>query len=200
MLFFDLLGPLLAYKVAREQGIGTVGALLISSLFPLIGLALNARDGHKLDLFGLTVLIGTGAGGILSLIVDSPRPTLIFTSVLPTLTFAIGCLMSLRRTPMLFELSLAAIGGPGSQKGAEFTRKWNELAGFRRYFRNITMVWGTAYVLEAGVKIAIVMHSSTGRALASVSLLSTGIAIALGIWTAAYGNWQQRHSPKTTAR
>jgi hypothetical protein len=200
MLFFDLIGPLVAYKVARESGLGTVGALLVSALFPLIGLALNAREQRKLDTFGLTVLIGTAAGGLLSLIFDSPRPTLIFTSVLPTLTFAVGCLVSLRRKPMLFEVSLAAIGGPSSKKGAEFARKWDELDGFRRYFATITMVWGTAYVLEAGVKIAVILHSSTGHALASVSLLSTGIAIVLGLWTAAYGNWKQRHGAQVVAR
>ena len=193
MLTFDLVGPLVAYKELRIHSVGTVTALLVAAAFPLAGVLLTAFRERHVDALGLTVMVGTGAGAVLSLIFNSPRPTLIFTGVVPGFAFAVACLLSLRRKPLIYQIALTYLGGPDVGRGAKFASRWHEQPGFRRYFRNVTAGWGIAYLLESGIKTAIVFATSTGSALALVGSLSFVVVGVLGAWTAVYAHLAQRH-------
>jgi hypothetical protein len=192
MLAFDIAGPLLAYRLVRDNSGGTVTALLVASAIPLLGVILTAIRERHLDPLGLIVMIGTGAGGLLSVLVDSPRPTLLFTTVLPTFAFGIGCLVSLRRTPLLYSIALAFVGGPDSPKGKGFAADWRDHAGFRRYFRNVTLAWGLTYLVESAAKTAIIARSSTGTSLALAGTLSTVVTALLIVGMLVYARIAQR--------
>jgi hypothetical protein len=149
------------------------------------------RD-RRLDTIGLTVLLGTGSGAVLSVIVNSPRPTLLFTGVVPIVVFAIACLLSLRRSPLIYEIALAYFGGPHSDRGAKFAARWDDEAGFRRYFRRVTTGWGVAYLAEASVKTTIVLTASTGTALVATGALSFAVLGLLAAWMIIYAYVAQR--------
>jgi hypothetical protein len=192
MLGFDLIGPLVAYRELRTHSVGTVTALLVAAAFPLVGVLLTAVRARHIDAIGLTVVVGTGAGAVLSLIFGSPRPTLVFTGVLPGFAFAVACLLTVRRTPLIYQIALTYFGGPHVPRGAAFALRWQEQAGFRRYFRRVTLGWGATYLVESAVKTAVVFTTSTGKALAAVGSLSLIVVIALSGWTAAYAVFVQR--------
>ena len=78
------------------------------------------------------------------------------------------------------------------------TRLW-QYEGYRRVFRTITAVWGTAFLLEAAVPVVIVYDTSTGMALASSAVTPFLWAAILSAGTVAYGAHRKKKGERTTA-
>ena len=190
IVVFDVAGPLAAYHVLRSAGLTTVAALLLSGVFPALGLTIRAIWHRRLDVVGVVVLAGIVAGSVLGLISHSSRLILAEGSV-PTAVFGLACLGSLRaRRPLMFTLALE-FTGPGTAKGRDMTLFWSH-AGFRRSFRVITAVWGVGFLLEAALRIVIVYLTPAGTALtisAVTPFLFAGILMA---WTVAFGAGQKK--------
>src|SRR5580704_8541404 len=55
---FDIAGPLAAYSLLRSAGLGTVGALVLSGIFPAAGLILGMARDRRVDVVGVLVLLG----------------------------------------------------------------------------------------------------------------------------------------------
>jgi uncharacterized membrane protein len=112
----------------------------------IAGLAIS----RKVDVVGLFVLIGIAIGSIVGLVSHSAKLVLL-EGIVPTSVFGLVCLGSLVTTrPMMFRFALAFMG-PETKKGQDFTDMWR-YEGFRHVFRVITVVWGVAYIVEAGIK------------------------------------------------
>jgi hypothetical protein len=188
----DVGAPLATYSLLRSAGLSTVSALILSGLFPALGVATDAIRHRRLDVVGALVLAGIVAGTVLGLVSHSARLVLMEGSV-PTAIFAVGCLGSLRaRRPLMFSLSVEFIG-PDSAKGREMTAFW-EFAPFRRIFRIITAVWGAGLLIEAGLRAIVVYNTSTGTALA-ISKVTPFIFIGILLaWTFAFGTWHRRRA------
>src|ERR1700678_1915850 len=159
---FDVGGPLLAYNLLRSNGFSTVAALILSGLFPVIGMIIGFIGHRRVDAVGLLVLAGIVVGAILGLVSHNPKLVLDEGSV-GTGVFGLLCLGSLARPePLMYRLAMEFIG-PDSAQGREFTDLW-QYQEFRHVFRVITAVWGTAYLVEAAARIVIVANTSTGTA------------------------------------
>src|ERR1700722_20087026 len=60
MIFvFDIAGPLAAYSLLRSAGLTSVRALVLSGVFPALGVAVTYARARRLDAIG-----GGGVGGI----------------------------------------------------------------------------------------------------------------------------------------
>ena len=174
IVIFDVAAPLAAYSLLRSAGLTAVTALLLSGVFPALGVAIGAVRNRRLDVVGALVLAGIVVGTVLGLVSHSARLLLVEGSV-PTAVFGVACLGSLRaRRPLMFSLALE-FTGPDTAKGQEMTRLW-QYEGYRRVFRVITAVWGVGFLLEAALRVVIVYNTSTGTALASLQ----GHAVLLG--------------------
>jgi hypothetical protein len=190
VIVFDLGGPLLVYALLRSAGVGAVGALVISGVLPALGIALGAVLDRRLDVIGVIVLAGLVVGTILGLTTHNARLYLLEGSV-PSAVFALGCLFSLRlRQPLIYRLAVEILG-PDTPKGRDVTAAWR-YPGFRRAFRDITMVWGVAYLVEAAVRSVIVATEPTGIALVCSKLLPYACAISLSAWTLVYGEREKK--------
>jgi hypothetical protein len=160
ILVFDLGGPLLAYSLLRSAGMSAVAALVISGVLPALGIGIGALADRRLDVIGIVVLAGLLAGTLLGLTSHNARLYLLEGSV-PSAVFALGCLLSLRlRQPLIFRLAVELLG-PDTRKGRDVAAAWR-YPGFRRAFRMITVAWGIAYLVEAAIRVAIVVTTSTG--------------------------------------
>ena len=191
IVIFDVAAPLAAYGLLRSAGITAVTALLLSAVFPVLGVAIGAVRNRRLDVVGALVLAGIAVGTVLGLVSHSARLLLVEGSV-PTAVFGVACLGSLRaRRPLMFSFALE-FTGPGTAKGREMTRLW-QFEGYRRVFRIITAVWGIGFLLEAALRVVIVFNTSTGTALASSKVTPFLWAAVLSAWTVAYG---ARHKKK----
>jgi hypothetical protein len=197
IVIFDVAAPLAAYSVLRSAGLTAVPALLLSGVFPALGVAVGAARHHRIDVVGALVLAGILAGTILGLVSHSARLILAEGSV-PTAVFGVACLVSLRaRRPLMFSVALE-FTGPDTAAGREMTRLW-QYEGYRRVFRVITTVWGIGFLLEAAARIVIAYNTSTGTALASSKATPFVWAAILSAWTVGYGTRQKRKGERLAA-
>ena len=197
IVIFDIAAPLVAYQVLRSAGMTAVPALLLSGVFPALGVTIGAIRHRRLDVVGALVLAGIAVGTILGLVSHSARLLLVEGSV-PTAIFGVACLGSLwARHPLMFSFA-REFTGPDTAKGQEMTRLW-QYEGYRRVFRVITAVWGVAFLLEAALRVVIVYHTSTGTALAISKVspfLFAGVMVA---WTVAYGLHHKKKGERMAA-
>jgi hypothetical protein len=191
---FDVAAPLAAYYVLRSAGLTAVSALLISGVFPAVGVVIRAIRHHRLDVVGTLVLAGIVVGSVLGLVSHNARLLLVEGSV-PTAVFGIACLISLWvGRPLIFSFSLEFIG-PDTAQGREMAGLW-QYEGFRRIFQTMTVVWGIGFLVEAALRVVIVYNTSAGTALA-VSKVTPYLFIAiLCAWTVAYGNHHKRKAAR----
>ena len=187
---FDVVGPVIAYALLRKAGLPAVTALIVSGVLPAIGVTANAIQRRQLDIIGAVVLAGVVAGAVLGLVSHNARLVLLEGSA-PTAVFGMACLGSLRAPkPLLFGFA-HEFAGPDSARGREMTRLW-QFAGYQRAYRVVTAVWGIGYLIEAGVRVAVVENTSTGTALVASRFLPYVSAVILAGWTAAYARYQWR--------
>ena len=197
ILVFDLGGPLLAYALFRSAGFSPVAALVISGVLPVLGIALGALADRRLDVIGVMVLAGILGGTIVGLTSHDARLYLLEGSV-PSAVFALACLFSVRlRRPLIFRLAVEILG-PGTRKGRDVIAAWR-YPGFRRAFQAITVAWGVGYLVEAGVRVAIVAQTSTGIALICSKLVPYAFALGLSGWTLAYGEHEKKKAERLAA-
>ena len=197
IVIFDVAAPLAAYSVLRSAGLTAVTALLLSGVFPALGVTIGVIQNRRLDVVGALVLTGIVVGTVLGLASHSTRLLLIEGSV-PTAVFGVACLGSLwRRNPLIFSFALE-FTGPGTAKGREMTRLW-QYEGYRRVFRIITAVWGAGFLLEAALRVVIVYNTPTGTALASSKVMPFLWAAVLSAWTVGYGTRQKKKGERMAA-
>jgi hypothetical protein len=194
---FDVAAPLAAYSALRSAGWSAVAALLLSGVFPVLGVAIAAIRNRRLDVVGGLVLAGIVVGTVLGLAFHSARLLLVEGSV-PTAVFGFVCLGSLwARRPLLFSVVLE-FTGPDTAKGREMTRLWQN-EGFRRVFRIITAVWGVGFLLEAALRVVIIYDASAGTALVSSKVTPFVFAAIFSAWTVAYGTRQRKKGERMAA-
>ena len=197
IVVFDIAGPLVAYSLLRSAGFSPVTALVLSGVFPAAGVIIGIVQHRRVDALGILVLAGIAVGALLGLVSHNTRLVLDEGSV-PTAVFGLICLGSLATPkPLMYRLALEFVG-PDTRQGREFTGLWR-YPEFRRVFRVITAVWGTAYVAEAVARVVIVQHTSTGTALATSKVLPYAVAGALTAWTIGYGRYQKRKGERLAA-
>jgi len=197
IVIFDVAAPLAVYGVLRSAGLTAVTALLLSGVFPALGVTIGVIRNRRLDVVGALVLAGIAVGTVLGLVSHSTRLLLIEGSV-PTAVFGVACLGSLwRRHPLMFSFALE-FAGPDTAKGREMTRLW-QYEGYRRVFRIITAVWGAGFLLEAALRVVIVYNTSTGTALASSKVMPFLWAAVLSAWTVGYGARQKKKGERMAA-
>jgi hypothetical protein len=194
---FDVAGPLATYSLLRSAGFSTVTALVLSGVFPAVGVLIAVIRHRRVDAVGVLVLAGIAVGTILGLVSHNPKLVLDEGSV-PTAVFALVCLGSLATPkPLIYRLALEFIG-PDSRQGREFTDLW-QYDQFRHLFRVMTIVWGAAYVAEAAARVVIVQNTSAGTALAISKVLPYTVAGVLVLWTVGYGRYHKRRGERLAA-
>ena len=190
ILVFDLGGPLLAYSLLRSGGMSTVAALIISGIFPALGIAVGALVDRRLDIIGVVVLAGLVVGTVLGLISNNARVYLVEGAV-PSLVFALACLGSLGASkPLIYRFAVELLG-PDTPKGRDVVGAW-QYPGFRRAFQVITAAWGIGYLIEVAARLVVVETTSTGIALLFSKLVPYVFALGLSVWTLVYGEHEKR--------
>jgi len=197
IVIFDIAAPLVAYNVLRSAGLTAVTALLLSGVFPAVGVAIGVIRHRRLDVVGAVVLAGIVVGTVVGLVSHSARLVLVEGSV-PTAVFGVVCLGSLwARYPLMFSIA-REFTGPDTAKGQEMTRLW-QYEGYRQVFRVITAVWGVAFLIEAALRVVIVYNTSAGTALAISKVMPFVFAAIMSAWTVAYGTYRKKKGERMAA-
>jgi hypothetical protein len=194
---FDIAGPLIIYSMLRSAGASTVTSLIVSGASPALGVAVGMIAHRRVDAIGILVLAGIALGAVIGVISHSARLVLAEGSV-PTGVFGLICLGSLlARRPLMFRLALEFMG-PDSPKGREFDGLW-QYEGFRRPFRNLTALWGLAYLAEAAARIVIAQYTSAGLAFAISKVMPLAVTAVLALFTVAYSLHHRRKGMRIAA-
>lgn len=197
IVVFDIAGPLAAYSLLRSAGQSTVSALVLSGVFPALGVAAGFIRHRRVDAIGILVLAGIAVGTVLGLVSGNPRLVLVEGSV-PTAVFGLLCLGSLWASrPLIYRFAVEFIGAD-TPKGREFESLWG-YPGFRHVFRLYTVVWGIAYLAEAAARVIIVETASTSTALTVSKVMPYVVAAALVAWMVAYGRRARREGERLAA-
>jgi hypothetical protein len=195
IVVFDVVAPLVAYKLLRSAGMSAVTSLILSGVFPAVPVSINAIRHRRVEAVGALVLAGIVVGSVLGLVTHSTRLVLVEGSV-PTGVFGLGCLGSLwARYPLMFTFFTEVIG-PDSARGREMAALWQRYEGFRRDMRVITVVWGVAFLIEAALRVVIVFNASTGTALAISKVTPFLVTGIMSAWTVAYGTYRKKRAEK----
>lgn len=195
---FDIGGPLAAYSLLRSAGQGAVSALVLSGIFPAVGVIGGLVRRRRLDAVGVLVLAGIAVGSVLGLVSGNPRLVLIEGSV-PTAVFGLLCLGSLwSGRPLIFRFAVEFMG-EDTPRGRDFAALWR-WPGFRHVFRLFTLVWGVTYLAEAAARVVIVEITSTATALTVSKVMPYAVAAVLVGWMVCYGRHSRRQGERLAAQ
>ena len=190
ILVFDVIGPLAAYYGLRAAGLSAVTALVLSGVLPAFGIALTVVRRRRRDAIGFLVLLGIVAGSVLGLASGSARLVLI-DGVVPTVVFGVVCIGSLWSTrPLMFRFAVEAMGAD-TAKGRAFADKWR-YQGFRHAFQVTTVVWGVAFLANAGAQIVIIQTSSIGTAKTTSNVMPLAVGALVVAWNISYAKRGRR--------
>ena len=168
------------------------------SVVPMLSLErLETMNRRALNLAFPMLTAGLLVGTVAGLVSNNARFYLIEGAV-PSLVFALACLVSLRFSkPLIYRLAVEVLG-PDPPKGREAVGAWR-YPSFRRAFRIITAAWGIAYLFEVAVRLVVVAITSTGIALLFSKLIPYAFAIVLSLWTFGYGEHERRKAERLAA-
>lgn len=172
-LIANFLLPWLCYRWALPQW-GEVGALIASTMPPLLWSGIELLRFRRVDALSLLVLAGILLSLLAMLLGGSPRVLLMRESLLSGL-FGVAFLLSLLGgKPLVFYLARATVARESDEGLRRFEQRWQE-AGFRRGIRLMTLLWGCGLTLETALRAVMVSSMPVERFLLLSPLVSYGL-------------------------
>ncbi|MEU2389836.1 VC0807 family protein [Streptomyces sp. NPDC007369] len=183
----NLVAPIITYHQLRDHGWSEFGALLASGAWPVLDSAVHLAWRRKLDEFAIVTLVFMVLTAVVSLVGAHSARALMVKDSCVTGLFGLLCLATLLAPrPLMFYFGRKF----GTDGTPESTAWWNGLwqfEGFRHTLNVMTTVWGVAYLVEAGVRIALAYTLSTDTMVVISPIMVYGVLGALALWTALYG-------------
>jgi hypothetical protein len=192
-LLVNAVVPVVIYQFLTGQGFTALTALCVAALFPALGTLVGWKRTQHLDIIGVVSLAFIAAGMATSLISGDPIFLLAKESFL-TAAFGLGCFASLLMPrPLMFYFGrrFASMSNPAA--AASFDKGWQH-PSFRRVIRLMTIVWGSGYVTEALVRVALLAILPIPVYLIVSQGLVFGVTVGLIAWTMAYGRKASRQA------
>lgn len=146
---------IVAFNIARQQGVNDQGAFLISGIGPLTMMALTWIRARALSGASVVILVFLVLSSLAAFIGGADSRLLIVKDSVITAGFGLACLVSvLFPRPLMFYFG-AKFATDGTKAGLAY---WNGLwryPDFRKSQYVVNAMWGIAYLVEAGLRIAI---------------------------------------------
>lgn len=192
--------PILIYWILTTS-IGTSDflALVASGVPSLIDSIVGVIRRKRIDLLSGIVLIGIAASVITIALGGSPKVYLIRESLF-TAAFGLAYLISLLfPRPLAFYFSRYFATGNHPENIPWFDSLW-QYPQFRRTMHVITVVWGVGFILEAAIRVYLVMVLSTEQFLIVSPFVLYGTIGALIVWTFLYSRQGRKRAEELRRR
>ncbi len=178
--------PLLLYRLTKHYlSASEVSALTIAATFPLAKSAAELLRRHRLDPIAILVLLGIMVSGVAVFLGGSPRLLLLRESLF-TGVLGLACFASLLlRRPLMFYFGRHFLAGDDPERRREFDATWHR-PGVPFVHRLITGVWGTAFVGEFGIRVALIYTLPAAWVLFLSPMILSAITVGTFVWTFAY--------------
>ena len=160
----DIVAPIAVFYGARALGASLWVALLVSGAIPAIGVLVGLLQRRRPDMMGILILGALALSAAVALVNGSPR-ALLARDGLTTGAWACYMYLSLLAArPATFVVSRPLLEGrrvfdPGTRRWVRpaamtWDELWERVPRFRRIWRVCTVIWGTAILADAVIRIA----------------------------------------------
>jgi TctA family transporter len=184
-LLWDVGLSLGAYFIAHWLGASDYVALLCGSVAALARVLWVAARNRKFDVFA-AVMLGVFLVGLgLSFLTGSPKFLLVkesFATGIAGLAFVVSCFVG---RPLIYHAALRMQEGDPAM-AEEFEQKWHDLPGFRRNFRIMSAAWGAGLLLDAIVRVPLVLSLTTSTAVTASTALFIATMVLLSLWNVRF--------------
>jgi hypothetical protein len=186
-ILFNVLMPWVTYGVLTDHGVSSVTALFIISGWPLVEVALFFALNRRVDEFGVMILLVLLVGAFSALAFRSEKSVFIKDSAVTGLLGLAFLVTLFLERPMMFYFG-RKFATDGSAEGiARWNRFWDEFPGFRAQQRRLTLIWGLAFIVESGVRIALTYVLDTGTMVGVSNILPYVVLAVLMAYTINVG-------------
>jgi hypothetical protein len=186
----NFVGPLLIYQFFRLS-LGEAGALLASSVPPIVWSLTEFIRRRRIDAISLLVLAGI-ALSVLAFVGGGSARLLQLREKLVTVLIGVAFLGSAALgRPLIYYLARATLARRGSADLQSF-EAMKDNAYFRRAMMVMTVVWGAGLVVEAGVAVVLVLNLSVRDYLIVSPIVGYGTMGGLWLWTFWFIRRQRR--------
>ncbi|MFJ9769652.1 VC0807 family protein [Kitasatospora sp. NPDC101157] len=183
---FNVVAPIMIYNQLRDHGYGESTAILLSGLGPVVDTVIYLAWHRRIDEFAVVSLAFVGLTLVVALVGPTDPKMLLAKDSFVSGLLGVLYLVSLAGPkPIMFYFGrkFATDGTP------EMISWWNSMwqyEGFRKVQRNLTLVWGVAFVLEAVLRIVFVYTLSHGTVVTINNILPYVVIGGLVYWTMTY--------------
>ena len=186
-LLINVAAPVLVYRFLEGRGVAPVPALIATALCPTLGILVGWTRTRRLDVIGAISLAFITLGAATSFFSNDPVFFLVKESFFTGL-FGLACFASILflPRPLLFYIGREFLSGSDPSLAARFDSFW-EYPLFRASQRRIAIVWGTAYLSEAAIRVVLALSLPIPVFLVVSHLMAAIITVALIAWTLSYG-------------
>jgi hypothetical protein len=194
-IVFDIGLAIVIFQVARQHGMSKFVSYLLSSIGPLLGMAISILRTRRLGGVSIIILAEILISALVALIGSHDPTILLLKDSVETGRFGLVVLISALPVfpkPLLFFFALK-FGTDGTKQGVGwFYELWDKYASFRRSQYVINTVWGAGFLLEAGLKALGVRLFSYDTAFTFNKFAPFVVLAALISWTIWYAGRVRR--------
>lgn len=184
---------LLYWALKNYTNVSDFFALVVSGVPSIIDSIVGVIRSKRIDFLAGIVLLGIAVSLLVIVLGGSPKVFLIRESFF-TIAFGLALLGSLAfPRPLMYYFSRHFATGNNPENIVWFDSLW-QYAGFRTSMRVMTVVWGIGLLLEATVRISLVIVLSTAQFLLISPFVIYGIIGILIAWTFRYGRAGSKRS------
>ncbi|GAB2975799.1 hypothetical protein LWP59_32050 [Amycolatopsis acidiphila] len=153
VMAFDIAAPIGLYYVLRAAGVSVYLALLVSAVLPVLSTVVQILRRRRLDQLGAFMAGMMIMSALVALISGSERFLLAKDGWL-TAVAGLWMLATTRaRRPFVYHFARVLLEGRVGPRGESFESLWDRLPAFQHLWRVACVIWGTATLLDAGVRI-----------------------------------------------
>ncbi|WP_277355378.1 VC0807 family protein [Streptomyces telluris] len=185
-ILFGVVLPFVTYGVLTDHGVSKVKALLLISLWPAAETLLHLALRRRVDEFGVMMLAMMVLGALSALAYNSTELVFIKDSAITGLLGLVFLGSLALRRPLMFYLGRKF----GTDGTPEDLARWNGLwqyPGFRRAQYLLTSVWGTGFLVEAAIRVALAYTLPTEAMVLVNNVFPLVVVAALVAWTVRVG-------------
>jgi hypothetical protein len=189
--------PIVLYRLSKRYvSPSEFTALVAATTFPIAKSIFDVAKRRRVDPVAVIVLLGIGASAIALLAGGSPRLLLMRESFFTAL-FGLACFGSLLLPrPMMFYFGRYFMAGGDPTRRRRYEASW-ALPEVRFANRLVTVVWGSVYLGEFAVRLALIFLVPVAWVLVISPLLLGSVTLVTIVWTFRYAKRaRERAIPK----
>jgi hypothetical protein len=161
----DMVGPIAAYYGIRAAGGSLWLALAAGGVLPVISTLAALLAGKRIDPAGLVMVAALTVSAALSVVTGSPRALLVRDGLVTAGWAGYMYLSLLASRPVTFAVTRPllegrrvfdySVGGWARPAAVSWDELWDRLPAFRRIWRVCTIIWGTALLADAVIRVIV---------------------------------------------